>query len=71
MAKPIFLIKLNSNTPPEHGQKVLDKVRATLNDEYFVLVACMLETGMAEFECFNAEQLPETDIEQLKKGVIL
>lgn len=69
MAKPIFLIKLNSNVPPDKGQQVQDKVKNTLGDEYHVLVACVLSTGTAEFECFNAERLPESSIEEIKEAL--
>lgn len=58
MAKPIFLIKLNQNIPPDHGQKVQEKIRATIGEEYHVLVACILPTGNVEFECFNPDNLP-------------
>lgn len=70
MAKPIFLIKLNADTSPDKGQEVRAKIAATLNNEYHVLVACVLPTGMAEFECFNAERLPETTIEEIKEAML-
>jgi hypothetical protein len=69
MAKPIFLIKLNRNVTPEQGKQVQDNVKETLKEEYHVVVACVLDAGMAEFECFNAERMPETTIEELKDSL--
>jgi hypothetical protein len=69
MAKPIFLIKLNRSVEPEQGEQVKAKVEKTLQGEYHVLVACVLDQGMAEFECFNAERLPETTIEEIKESL--
>lgn len=66
MAKPIFLIKLNRTVTPEQGGEVKAKVESTLAGEYHVLVACVLDTSMAEFECFNAEHLPKITIDEIK-----
>jgi hypothetical protein len=69
MAKPIFLIKLNRSVTLEQGEQVQEKVKKNLGDEYHVLVACVLGHGMAEFECFNAERLPENTIEEIKESL--
>lgn len=70
MAKPIFLIKLHHLVPVEKSEEIKTKISKTLSCEYHVVVACVLETGLAEFECFNAEHMPKTSIEDIENLIV-
>lgn len=68
MAKPIFLIKCPSDVSPEHADQMMRKMQKKLAD-WHVLVA-RISTGEFEFVAFNADKLPDIDIEALKKELL-
>ena len=57
MAKPIFIVRLPSNTSFEMANDVREKTGRNLGDEYNVLVLVdMKRKGhKIELECYNAE----------------
>lgn len=57
MAKPIFIVRLPSNTSFEMANNVKEKIGRSLGDEYHVLVLIDIKRKghEIEFECYNAE----------------
>ena len=57
MAKPIFIVRLPSNSPHEMANNVKEKMGRALGDEYNVLILIDMERKgyELEFECYNAD----------------
>lgn len=57
MAKPIFIVRLPSNSPIEMANNVKEKTGRALGDEYNVLVLIDMRRKGYEikFECYNAD----------------
>ena len=57
MAKPIFIVRLPSNTPHEMANNVKEKMGRALGDEYNVLTLIDMKRKGHEikFECYNAD----------------
>jgi hypothetical protein len=70
MAKPILIIKLPVEASMDNCKATENLVKGRLADEYHVLVvACIQRSAesQVQFECLNAERLPETTIEEIKE----
>jgi len=66
MSKPIFIIRFPS--PKEHREEyieVLESIRKTMHD-YHVFSVMDSKTERVEFECYNADNASELDIEKIK-----
>ena len=57
MAKPIFIVRLPSNSPIEMANNVKEKMGRALGDEYNVLILIDMRRKGYEikFECYNAD----------------
>lgn len=68
MAKPIFLIRVAADIETERSKSIATTTESKLNNEYHILVAACLSPGSSvAFECFNAENATDIDIEEIKK----
>lgn len=70
MAKPIFLINVQADIPPDRAKEIEAKVSNRLKDEYHVLIVGSEPPGcQAQFQVFNVETMPEATFEEIKKIV--
>ena len=66
MSKPMFIIRFPySNQLREEYIEALESIRRTMRD-YHVFSIMDNKTERVEFECYNAENAPELDIEKIK-----
>jgi hypothetical protein len=72
MAKPIFVIRLNSESTPEHIEMLSSHLSSNVPDmyhDYHVIITIGSEKSH-EFECYNPDSIPE-DIRKRTSGLIL
>jgi hypothetical protein len=68
MARPIFLIKVTENFPPEKAKNLGEQIEKSLKGEYHVIVApCQVDKIEPTFIVLNVNKIPETKINALKK----
>jgi hypothetical protein len=73
MSKPIFIVRLPYQLVESAGKGYFDRVQYDLKKklyDYHILVTMDSSIEKTEFECFNATNATETDIEELKKMVL-
>jgi hypothetical protein len=73
MSKPIFIVKLPPQLIESAGKEHFDRVQYDLKIklyDYHVLVTMDSSIEKTEFECLNAINATDIDIEELKKMVI-
>ena len=69
MSKPIFILRFpHSNQGRDKYLEVLEMVRKTLRD-YHVLGFMDSSTGKIEFECYNADNAAEINIQEIKQRI--
>jgi hypothetical protein len=69
MSKPIFILRFpHSNEDRSKYLELLEMVRKTLRD-YHVLGFMDSNTGKIEFECYNADNVAEVDIQEIKQRI--
>ena len=71
MSKPIFIVRI-----PKRdflGEiEMLDKLRRDLKNQltdYHVLITADSNTGKSEFECYNADDATETNIQEIQDKI--
>jgi hypothetical protein len=71
MSKPIFIVRI-----PRRdflGEiEMLDKLRRDLKNQltdYHVLITADSNTGKSEFECYNADDATETNIQEIQDKI--
>jgi hypothetical protein len=72
MSKPIFIVRLPFQLVQSAGKEHFERVQHDLYKklyDYHVLVTMDSSIEKTEFECFNATNATENDIEGLKKMV--
>lgn len=70
MAKPIFIMRIPTSTANEMAEKgklaqMMKGLRKEL-DDYHVLVMADSHVTEARFQCFNADNVPEIELDTLK-----
>jgi hypothetical protein len=71
MSKPIFIIRIPKRDFLGEVE-MLDKLRRDLKKEltdYHVLLVADSDTGKSEFECYNADDVTETNIEEIQNKI--
>ncbi len=69
MSKPIFILRFpHSSQDRDKYLEVLEMVRKTLRD-YHVLGFMDSNTGKVEFECYNADNTAEINIQEIKQRI--
>lgn len=69
MSKPIFIIRIPASIPKEPLKEQMEYIQKTLQDYHIVPVR---ESGInrVEFECYNATNTSDKDIEEIKQIVL-
>lgn len=73
MSKPIFIVKLPQQMVELAGKKHFEQIQLDLDKklyDYHVLVAMDSSIEKTEFECFNAVNVTDVEIEELKEMVL-
>jgi len=71
MSKPIFIVRIPKRDFLGEVE-MLDKLRHNLKTElidYHVLLAADSDTGKSEFECYNADDATEENIEEIQNKI--
>jgi hypothetical protein len=71
MSKPIFIVRITRRD--FLGEiEMLDKLRRDLKNQltdYHVLITADSNTGKSEFECYNADDATETNIQEIQDKI--
>jgi hypothetical protein len=69
MSKPIFLIQCDRSLPPEHNERLMEKLQVRMPD-WHILVASTLQPGEpAKFSAYTVKDADDIEIEKLKELV--
>ena len=70
MAKPILVVKLGINIPPERREEQAKRLAERIGHEYHVFFILTQSEKDIEIECFNdCKGLADVDIEKLIKEI--
>jgi hypothetical protein len=67
MVKPIFIIRIPASAPTDNLAEQMDMISRRLHEDYYVIPVRDSSVERVEFECYNAANATEKDIEELKE----
>lgn len=71
-AKPIFVIRMPSNSSPEAMMVMAEDAKKNMNDYHVLCVRDMWDPEkLIKFEVFNADSIKNTEFESLQKKLLI
>ena len=71
MAKPIFLIEVDGQMPPEQATSIAKKAQEKITDWHVLVVCTIPHGGKAKFTAFSENTATDIDIEELKTQLLV
>ena len=70
MSKPIFIVRFPFISDTQQYGKIVERLDKQLGKDYHVLCPMDSKTKQVQFECYNASNATDKDIEEIKQMVI-
>jgi hypothetical protein len=70
MSKPIFIVRFPFISDTQQYERIVERLDRQLGKDYHVLCPMDNKTEQVQFECFNASNAADKEIEEIKQMVL-